>query len=290
MTGSASTKRFSNYQRSVVLVVLAGLFLSTSGIAVRSLEQATSMQIVLYRSVGLAIFMLFVVWHSNRGQLQKTLLGTGSLGIVAGLLYAGASLTVIFALLNTTVANAMFIISLAPFFAAMGGWLFLRERVSTRTWVALFIAICGVLIMIEGGVSAKGLTGIMYAFIMAICYGGFSVCIRAGRDRDMLPTIALSGIVLAIFAGFAADSLLPSTHDIIICLAMGVFQTGLGGLCLTLGAQHIPAAQITLLAMLEVVLNPVWVWLGVGETPGIYSLVGGALIIGAIAYQAFSKS
>ena len=289
MTSSASTNRFSDYKRSVVLVVLAGLFLSTSGIAVRSLEQATSMQIVFYRSVGLAIFMLLVVWYRNRGRLQQTLTSTGRLGIVAGLLYAGASLAVIFALVNTTVANAMFIISLAPFFAAIGGWLFLRERVSARTWIALFIAICGVLIMIEGGVSTKGLTGITYALIMAICYGGFSVCIRAGRDRDMLPTIALSGLVLALFAGFAADSLLPSTHDIIICLGMGVLQTGLGGLCLTIGAQHIPAAQITLLAMLEVVLNPVWVWLGVGETPGIYSLVGGALIVSAIAYQALSK-
>lgn len=289
MPATTPTRDFSNYQRSVILVVLGGLFLSTSGIAVRSLEQATGMQIVFYRAIGLASFMMIVVWYRNRGHVGETVLGSGWLGVVAGLLYAGASLTVIYALLNTTVANAMFIISLAPFFAALGAWVFLREHVPVKTWLALCIAIAGVLVMIEGGLSAQGYKGIAYAFVMAMCYGGFTVCIRAGRDRDMLPTIALSGLVLAVFSSLFVGSLVLSMHDIIICVAMGAFQTGLGGLCITLGAHHIPAAQITLLAMLEVVMNPVWVWLGVGETPSLFTLLGGALIVSAIAFQALYR-
>ncbi len=279
----------SSYHRGVALAVIAGIILSTLGIGVRLLEQASGMQIIFYRAIGLLLFMGSVVIIRHRGKSRRTLLDSGWLGIGAALAYTGASIAIIFALLNTTVANTMFVVSLAPLFAALAGWLFLRESVPFRTWVALSLALTGVLIMINGGLSTQGLIGIGFALGMAICYGTFSVCLRAGRDIDMLPPVCLSAATLGVIGWCYADSLHLPTQDIILCLAMGAFQLGLGSLLLTFAAQTVPAAQITLLAMLEVVLNPIWVWLGVGEVPATYTLAGGALIIGAIVYQAMDS-
>ncbi|MFK7730369.1 MAG: DMT family transporter [Pseudomonadales bacterium] len=279
----------NTYRRGVVLAVVAGIILSTLGIGVRLLEQASGMQIIFYRAIGLLLFMSTVVIIRNRGISASKLLESGWLGFGASLAYTGASIAIIYALLNTTVANTMFVVSLAPLFAALAGWIFLREAVPLRTWVALVLAITGVLIMVNGGLSAQGLIGIGFALCMAVCYGSFSVCLRAGRDVDMLPPVCFSALLLGIIGWWYADSLHLPTQDIILCLAMGAFQLGLGSLLLTMAAQSVPAAQITLLAMLEVVLNPVWVWLGVGEVPAPYTLVGGALIIGAIIYQAIDR-
>lgn len=282
-------KRLTPYQRCVLLIVLGGLLLSTSGIAVRSLEQTSGLQIVFYRSLGLCLLIGLVLLIRDRNFSAFRASHLGKLGALAGLLFAGASLAIIYALLNTSVANAVFIISLAPFFAAIAAWLVLREKVPMATWIALAIAIAGVLVMVGGGLSGNGVLGIGYAFLMALCYGLFSVCIRAGRGQDMLPAIFYSGVLLVAFAGLSAGSLNIPGRDMLICLTMGVVQLGLASVCLTLGARAVPAAQITLLAMLEVVLNPFWVWLGVGEQPGKYTLAGGALIIGAIAFQAFAQ-
>lgn len=277
------------YRHGVVLAVAAGIVLSTLGIGVRSLEQASGMQIIFYRAIGLLVFMSTVVIIKNRGKSPRKLLESGLLGFGASLAYTGASIAIIYALLNTTVANTMFVVSLAPLFAALAGWFFLRESVPLRTWVALALALAGVLIMIKGGLSTQGLIGIGFALCMAICYGTFSVCLRAGRKLDMLPTVCFSALLLAIISWWFADSLSLPTQDIIICLAMGSIQLGLGSWMLTMAAHSVPAAQITLLAMLEVVLNPVWVWLGVGEVPATYTLAGGALIVGAIVYQAMDR-
>ncbi|MEM8499828.1 MAG: DMT family transporter [Pseudomonadota bacterium] len=285
----ASFKSARPYRRGVALAVLAGIILSTLGIGVRLLEQANGMQIIFYRAIGLLLFMGTAVLIRNRGASASKYLESGWLGFAASLAYTGASIAIVYALLNTTVANTMFVVSLAPLFAALAGWVFLREIVPFRTWAALVLAITGVLIMINGGLSTQGLIGIGFALCMAICYGSFSVCLRAGRDVDMLPPVCFSALLLGIIGWWNADSLLLPTHDIMLCLAMGAFQLGLGSLLLTMAAQSVPAAQITLLAMLEVVLNPIWVWLGVGEVPAAYTLAGGALIIGAIAYQALDK-
>lgn len=274
----------------MLLVIAGGFFLSTAGIAVRSLQQADGLQIVFYRSLGMALFMLLFLLYRDSTSLLRSIRQPSWLEIGAGAFFAGASLSIIYAMLHTTVANAMFIVSLAPLFGAFGGWVFLRERVPTRTWIAVGLAITGVLVMVQGGLSARGWLGIAWAFAMAVCYGLFTVCVRAGRNGNMLPAIAWSGVMLALVAALAEDSLSIPLGDAAICLAMGAFQVGMGGLLLTLGAAHVPAAQISLLAMLEVVLSPVWVWLGVGETPTAASLIGGTIILLAVAFQALTGS
>ncbi|MFT6712184.1 MAG: DME family drug/metabolite transporter [Arenicella sp.] len=147
----------------------------------------------------------------------------------------------------------------------------------------------GVFIIINGALSSDGLRGITYAFLMAFCYGLFNVTLRRGKNQDMLPAICWSSYVLVVVLGLAVDDLTIPRSDLLICLSLGVFQIGLGGFLLIAGSKHVPAAQLALLAMLEVVLNPIWVWLGAGEVPATATLIGGLVILSAISYEAVSN-
>ncbi|MFK8030089.1 MAG: DMT family transporter [Gammaproteobacteria bacterium] len=273
-----------DYKRGVVQAIVAGFFLSSAGIGMRLIESATALQVNFYRAFGLLLFAVVVLVVRSRGKPWKPLQETGWIGAVAGAPFALASLCIIFALANTTVANVMFIVSLAPFCTALLGWLFLRERVSVRTWIAIAIAVAGVLIMVNGGLSPEGWIGVAWAFGMALCYGLFTVTARFGKDRDMFPAVFWSGFFLTVGSGLTLGSFDIPTTDKLISLSLGIFQIGVGGFLLVAASKHVPAAQIVFLAMLEVVLSPVWVWLGVGEVPSTQSLIGGAVIMAAIAF------
>ena len=106
----------------------------------------------------------------------------------------------------------------------------------------------------------------------------------------MLPCIALHTLVLIVGLGLVLEDLSIPPSDLLVCLGLGVFQLALGITLFSLGAKHVPAAQVTLLAMLEIVLNPIWVWLGVGEVVSTPTLIGGAIIISAIVYQTLANN
>ncbi|MEM7081160.1 MAG: DMT family transporter [Pseudomonadota bacterium] len=274
----------ADYRRGVIQAIVAGFFLSSAGIGMRLMEQATPEHVTFYRALGLTFFALAVLVVKNPTRPWRPVIETGWIGLAAGIPFAFASLCVVFGLASTTVANVMFIVSLSPFFAALLGWLILKERVSVRTWIAITIAVCGVLIMVQGGLSAEGWVGVLWAFGMAFNYGLFMVLTRFGKDKDMFPVVFWSGVLLAAIITFFIDSFALPAQDVLLGLALGVFQIGLGGLLLVAASKHVPAAQIVFLAMLEPVLSPIWVWLGVGEVPTSQSLVGGAIILFAIGF------
>lgn len=278
------------HNRAVLMIVMAGVFLSVLGIGTRLMESANGLQIVFYRALGLAVFSTLTVMYLNKGRFLKALVDAGWMGFVAGVFLALASITVVLALVNTTAANAMFIVSLTPLISGILAWLILGERVSLKTWGAIGVALIGVFIIINGALSSDGLRGIAYAFLMAFCYGLFNVTLRSGKNQDMLPAICWSSYILVVALGLAVDDLTIPRSDLLICLSLGVFQLGLGGFLLIAGSKHVPAAQLALLAMLEVVLNPIWVWLGVGEVPATATLIGGLVILAAISYEAVSNN
>ncbi len=279
----------SLYQRAVLMIILAGAFLSTAGLGIRLLHDANGMEIVFYRALGMVFFMLGVLRVRGGSGALKGLARVDRNDMLAAVFYAVASFTVVFAILHTTVANVMFIISLAPFIAALLGRVVLGERVGLRTWIAIAVATVGVLIMVEGGISGDGYLGIALAFAMAVAYASFTVTLRHGKSGDMIPAVCWAGAIVAVVALLSRQVGVPSAHDLLICVGLGVFQTGVGALLMVLGSRHVPAAQIAFLAMLEVVLSPVWVWLVVGETPAAASLLGGGVILAAIAYQALGS-
>jgi len=274
------------YRRGALMVVACGLLWSLAGIGVRMTEEATGWHIVFYRSIGLSITLLVYMSWRNKGQIISSVRGIGLMGFIAGSLTGASFFGNIFALLYTSVANVTFILSTAPFIAALLGRIFLGERVKKRTWLAIACTTSGVLIMVNGGLSSDGLIGMGFAFFMALCYACFTVIMRHCKNIDMVPAALVAGITSMAFAALFIDSYILPMNDILIALGLGVVQMGIALILFIKGSRHVPAAELTLLTMLEVILSPLWVWMLLSEHPGYWTLMGGTVIILGVVIQA----
>jgi len=289
-----------SYLTGVVLVLFAGLCWSSGGLLFRLVEDAGVWQIIFYRSFSLTIAMAMVIPTMNRGRFFSVVMGAGSSGLICGFCIATASFSFLLSLNYTTVANSVFMLAAMPFFAAFLGWWILRERVRVNTWTAMAIAFLGLGVMVIAGFQAGDAIGNILALYAAFAAACFSVLLRWGQDTDMMPAIFHAGWFGMIFAGILLSFPSPwsevyglsqyaiSWHDLAFCVLMGFMQLALGLVLFTLGARSVPAAELTLLSLSEPLLAPVWVWLAVGEIPKIYTIVGGAILMTALVYQALS--
>jgi drug/metabolite transporter (DMT)-like permease len=196
-----------------------------------------------------------------------------------------ASSSFIAALNYTTVANVLFLQAASPVLAAALAWAFLGERVTRRTVVAMTLAVAGVGVIV-GGPSAGSMLGLALALAMTLAFSVAIVITRHRRDMSMAPANCLAQlVVLAAAAPFATPGEVGG-RDLTVLVLLGVFQMGLGLAFLTIGARHLPAAEVALITLLEIVLGPLWVWALYAETPATATLFGGAVIVAAVAVQA----
>ena len=280
------------YVRGVILVLLAGAFWSTMGLGIRSIEEANVWQILFYRSWALGGFLFILITLRSGFRPLVTIRKAGIAGAVGGLGLVLAFAGGIYSIQTTTVANAMFLFASAPFLAAVFGWLILRESVRRATWLAMIVATVGIVIMVVDGIAAGHLAGNVAAIASAFGFAVFTIALRWGKLEDMLPAVFLAAVFAIVVSALVIASLdygfdIPSL-DIGIALSMGIFQVGLGLTIFTIGSKVVPAAELALLSMTEVVLGPLWVWLFLGETASFYTLVGGAILMLAIAGNALS--
>ena len=285
-----------DYAKGVVLVALAGVFWSLGGLLIRLIETASGWQIVLFRSIALVLTLSLIIALRHRGRLVAAFRQVGWNGVAAGSMLAGGFIGFVLALQHTSVANAVFMLGASPFFAAFLGRLVLGETIRRATSLAMAAALVGILIMVGGGLMIGTIRGNLLALGASLGFAIFSVLLRRGRERDMLPCVVIAGAIAAsialpvVLAGAPslASALVLSPRDLALCAAMGVVQVGCGLTVYTLGARHVPVAELTLLSLTELALAPIWVWLAVNEVPSGYTLVGGAIIVVAITAQALS--
>ena len=281
-----------SYLNGVVLVLMAGVFWSTMGLGIRSIEAANVWQILFYRSWALGAFLFILITFRSDHQPIATIKKAGVAGAIGGMGLVLAFAGGIYAIQTTTVANAMFLFAAAPFLAAVLGWVILRESVRKATWVAMVFAMAGIAIMVLNGISAGRMGGNISAIVSATGFAIFTIALRWGKLEDMLPAVFLAGVfaivVSAIVCQFGGYGFDVPANDIAIALSMGVFQVGLGLAIYTIGSKVVPAAELTLLSMTEVLLGPIWVWLFIGETASLFTLVGGTVLMLAIAGNAVS--
>ncbi len=168
--------------------------------------------------------------------------------------------------------------------------LLLKERVQRATWIAMFFAVIGITVMVIDGFSVGQASGNIAALGSAIGFAMLTIALRWGKVRDMLPAIFLGGLFSTVISAFfclATNSgLKMPIQDTSIALSLGVFQLGVGLSLFTIGSRVVPAAELALLSMTEVVLGPVWVWLLLGESTSIETLIGGAVLLLAIGGNA----
>ncbi|MYD77852.1 MAG: DMT family transporter [Gammaproteobacteria bacterium] len=281
----------SDRARGVTLVLTAGVFWSFAGLAVRLIEDANEWQILFFRSVSLIAFLSLYFIVIRRRKTIQVFKECGWAGFFAGLALGTAFCAWIHALTHTTVANALFLLSTSPFFAALLGWWILGEKVSVALFWFIALAIFGVAIMVMEGYQLGTLFGTIMGVTAAIGFGLFAVLLRKGRSSDLVPAVFWAGFWAIVISGtvifFSSARFEITENDMLYCALMGVFQVGLGLIIFTRGARYLPAAEITLLSLTEIVLGPLWVWLVVGEVPGLLTVIGGFVVLSSIAGQAF---
>ena len=280
------------YARGVLLVVLAGLLWSFMGLAVRHIETAGTWAILFWRSAGMVpVLLAFIAWRSGGHPLER-LRRVGVAGVLGafGLVFAFAG--AIYALQATTVANAVFLFAASPFMAALLGWIILREPVRPATWAAIAVAGVGMFVMVRDGLAGGETAGNLAALLSAFGFAAFTLTLRWGKLEDMMPAVVLGGLfsmaVAVVVLGVRAEVLAVPARDIVISVAMGAGMLATGMALYTLGSRVVPAADLTLLSMVEVLLAPVWVWLVLGETASAGTFLGGGILLVAIAGNALS--
>ena len=282
-----------SYRQGVALVICAGVLWSFMGLIVRNIETAGAVSVVFWRSAGMVpVILAFLLWRSGRGALAA-LRATGGGGLVAGAGITLAYLGAIYALQATTVANAVFLYSAAPFFSAVLGWIVLGERVHPRTWGAMALAALGIFVMIGADLGGGGrMDGNLAALASAFGFAVFTVALRRGHVGDMMPANLVGALVsmgaAALLAPAIGQALVPAPRDIAIAMAMGAVVLGGGMILYTLGSRGLPAAEATLFTSVENILAPVWVWLLLGESAGPATLFGGAMVLGAVIVNAYA--
>jgi drug/metabolite transporter (DMT)-like permease len=280
----------SSRGRGLALALGATFCWSLSGLLIRLIAEATSWQIILYRSLGVTAMLVSVIAVVHRRRSVRTIRLAGWPAVLAGACSSASSVLFILAVGRVTVANALFMTGITPFLAAIGAQVFLRERVSRRAWGAMALAAAGVAVMLGGGLALGQLAGNLLALGSATSFAVHGLVLRSNRRSDMLPAVlyaGLCGATLGLVAlGLGGVSLRVLSRDLVLGLLMGVVPLGCGLMLYTRASRHLPAAELQLITTAEMVLAPFWVWVMVGEQPGAATLAGGALIVLAVLSQA----
>jgi len=208
----------------------------------------------------------------------------GIAGFAVAACTAIASGSFIVALNHATVANVLFLQAAAPVAAALVAWIALGESITGRACVAMAVALLGVALMV-GGPGSGGALGVGVSLLMTVAFAVSIVITRHRREVSMAPAICVAQVlVVAASAPFSHPGS-ATARDVALLALLGVGQMGLGLAFLTVGARLIPAAEVALITLLEIVLGPLWVWIALGERPALIALVGGAVVILAVVLQ-----
>ena len=273
-----------------ILCLLGGFFLSWGGLIIRSFETNDIWQILLIRSfffmIALIIFLVLTYKKDTIVVIKKS----GLPAVVAGLFLSLSFVAYIVAMSKTSVANVVFIISTQTIFLAIFGYLFLREKINFKGFVAITLALVGVVVMIGDSINQGTLFGNIVAFAIPINFTILVMIIRKFPKLDMVPAIFYSGIFSGLYGLFLSNNMYFSANDLLMGFLLGVPQLAFGFICVTIGTKTTPAVTVGLLMLLETIFAPIWVWIFLNETPPLSVFTGGAIIIFAVILKSFDKS
>ena len=271
-----------------MLIMMAGsIAISFGGLVQRNIEIADAWQTIFYRSLGMLIGMIFIIAVQYRGRVLSTVTGVGQMGLLGGALLSVAGITFIQALTHTTIANALFILGAIPFFAALFARLFLGEKLRRTTMFTMLGAAAGLGIMVVQGINAGSGFGNAMALVTAVSFALYAIIVRYKRQTEMLPVMLISSaIVIPVTLLVKSGDMVIPLRDILLCLFWGGCLSGFVNWAFIVASRHLAAAEVTLIMLLEFALGPLWVWMFIGETPTLWTVLGGCLIIMAVALRA----
>jgi drug/metabolite transporter (DMT)-like permease len=284
-----SARRSALHTRAILFMVVAAICWSSGGLLVRQLSIVGAWEIVFWRSLFMTLFVVGVLTALHGRAMPRAVRNAGVPGVVAGAFLAGTFFFFIGSLTRTTVANTNILMSVSPFLAALAARWILKERVPRRTWVAMLVAFAGIVVMFAQAADAGRLTGNLLALGVSCCFAAQVTVLRKFHATvDMLPQVMIAGILSAVAAGALAPAFAATPRDLAILAVMGCVQLGTGCLLATAASKHLSATELGLLALLEPILGPIWVWVLMSEHPGAATLVGGSIVLAAVfANEAF---
>jgi len=275
----------NDYLKGLMITVIGVLVITPDSLLIRLID-ADSWTVIFWRNSlsGFAILLGLLLYY--RRDFIPKMLGIGWAGLAMGVVWALGTFCFVFSIQNTLVANTLFIVSTSPVFAALIAWLVLREPVSRRTWLTIAFSLCGIAIIAFGSMgddSQGSIIGDLAALVTALAVAiSFSIA-RRNRSVSMIPAIGLSSVVAGLVAFPFAATLAESADKVIPIVLIGLVVAPLGASLMVIGPRYLPAADVSLLLLLEAVLGPLWVWWMLSEYPGIYTLVGGAFVLMTLA-------
>ncbi len=280
------------YKQGVISVFLAGLFWSFVPIGVREFNYANVWQILFYRSIGVLPLVFLLIAYRSKGAPLEAIKATGTNAVLGAFGLVIAYACAISALRMTSIANAAFLFATAPFFAAVLSKLILGESIRRFTIVALSIAMIGTSVMVFDSYTTGNWLGDFLALLSSIGFAIFVVSLRANKTDNSLPVVFLgavfSVVIAAVMCVVTGEGFAIPLYEIGLGLCLGAFVLGVGMILCSAGSTVVPAAELSLLCMTEIIFAPVWAWLILSETPNSNALMGGAAIVAAIVLNAVS--
>ncbi|MFN5048661.1 DMT family transporter [Roseateles sp.] len=282
------------HSRAVLLMIAVTLLWSTAGVVSRHLEAARSFEVTFWRSAFNALALLLALGVLRGAALWRQLLGAGRAVWVSGLCWATMFTAFMVALTKTSVANVLVTMSLAPLLTALFARIFLQHRLPLRTWAAIALGSAGIAWMfgheMQGGAQALG--GMLIAFAVPLAAATNWTLLQHSHSRseagegsgapDMLLAVLLGALISALLTLPLAWPLQAGWHDLGLLAGLGVFQLALPCLIVVQLSRVLPAPEIALLGLLEVIFGVLWAWLGAGEAPSSAALLGGAMVLAAL--------
>ena len=281
-----------NEKIAIPVVLFAGILWSFGPLVVRYMESPHMVpwQYIFGRGLTIFIILNLYLYFEEGLNFYKNYKKIGRSGIIGGCGLGVAMITFIYSITNTSAAITLLCLAAMPFFTAILAYLFLKEKISINVWVSIFIASVGIIIMAIGNTEKNSLIGFLFGLASSIGFSVFSVSLRWRKETPKFTTVAVAGLFCFVFATimilvtnqsfFASsyNSSMFSLHGTLVCLGLILYS---------IGSKAIPAAELTLLSLTEVIGGIFWVWLplfGINEVPTINTIIGGFFLFVSLVY------
>mgnify|MGYP000135515746 FL=1 len=281
-----------NPKVAIPIVLFAGLLWSFGPYVVRHIDQPETVPWQYLFARGIVIFLLLNVYlYLEEGiSFYKNYLKIGVSGVIGGVGLGTAMITFIWSITNTTAAVTLLCLAAMPFITALLGFLFLKEKITITVWISILVAAFGIIVMALGNTEESSLAGLIFGLVSALGFSIFSVSLRWRKETPKFTTVAVAGLFCFLFSAimlFTNDlnflssnknEALFATHGTLVCMGLILYS---------IGSKNIPAADLTLLSLTEVIGGIFWVWLpwlGINEIPSTNTIIGGFFIFLAIFY------
>ena len=272
----------TNHLKGLLMTIFAVVILSPDSVLIRLVEEASSeidsWTVLFWRGSLYAVGVSLLVLIKYRSKTIAEFKNIGKVGLLIGLFSGISTGTFVFAIVYTSIANALVIISTGPIMIAIVAWFLLKEKSSLITWASMVIVFIGIYIVMSGSFGGKSLVGDFFALITAVMMGFTFTLTRKYKDVNMVPVNAIGGLIAALIAFLMANQITVPAEVVGYIIAMGAILS-ISFSLITIAPRYMPAAEVGMIMPLETVLGSLIAWYVINEVPSVNALVGGTIVI-----------